>query len=232
MVEVGGKPLLWHIMKIYSAHGVNDFVVCLGYKGYQVKEYFANYFLHTSDVTFDLARNSVEVHHNTAEPWRVTLIDTGERTQTGGRLKRVARYVDDAPFCMTYGDGLADIDVRAEIEFHHRHGYLATVAAVRPPGRFGALALDGSEVCGFVEKPQGDGGRINGGFFVLSPKVFDYIDGDQTYWEHEPLQGLAAEGQLRAYIHDGFWQPMDTARERNLLEELWSAGAAPWKVWA
>lgn len=231
MVEVGGKPLLWHIMKIYSFHGVNEFVVCLGYKGYQVKEYFANYFLHTSDVTFDLARNAIEVHHNTAEPWKVTLIDTGEHTQTGGRLKRVADYVGDDAFCMTYGDGLADIDIGAEIAFHRGQGRLATVAAVRPPGRFGALKLDGYEVSGFVEKPEGDGGRINGGFFVLSPKVFDYIEGDRTYWEHEPLQRLAAEGQLSAYVHDGFWQPMDTARERSLLEELWSSGKAPWKVW-
>ena len=232
MVEVGGKPLLWHIMKIYSAHGVTDFVVCLGYKGYQVKEYFANYFLHTSDVTFDLARNVIDVHHNAAEPWKVTLIDTGEGTQTGGRLKRVAGYVGNDTFCMTYGDGLADIDVGDEIAFHRAHGRLATVAAVRPPARFGALQLDGNLVRGFVEKPEGDGGRINGGFFVLSPKVFDYIEGDRTYWEHEPLQRLAANGQLNAYVHDGFWQPMDTARERNLLEELWSSGRAPWKVWA
>lgn len=232
MVEVGGKPLLWHIMKIYSAHGVTDFVVCLGYKGYQVKEFFANYFLHTSDVTFDLARNVIDVHHNAAEPWKVTLIDTGESTQTGGRLKRVAGYVGNDTFCMTYGDGLADIDLGAEIDFHRKQGRLATVAAVRPPARFGALQLDGNQVRGFVEKPEGDGGRINGGFFVLSPKVFDYIEGDRTYWEHEPLQRLAEEGQLNAYVHDGFWQPMDTARERNLLQELWTSGRAPWKVWA
>ena len=231
MVEVGGRPLLWHIMKIYSAHGVNEFVICLGYKGFQIKEYFANYFLHVSDVTFDLSANRVEVHHNSAEPWKVTLIDTGEHTQTGGRLKRISHHVGNEDFCMTYGDGLADVDISAAIRFHRGHGRLATVTAVRPPGRFGALDLQGERVSGFVEKPPGEGGWINGGFFVLSPRVFDYVDGDSTYWEHEPLQRLATDDQLRAFVHDGFWQPMDTLRHRMILEELWVSGGAPWKVW-
>ena len=233
MIEIGGRPILWHILKMYSAHGVNDFVICCGYKGYVIKEYFANYFLHMSDVTFDMASNSMQVHQRKAEPWRVTLVDTGEDTLTGGRLRRVADYVrsEDA-FCFTYGDGVADIDITAEIAFHRRHGRLATVAAVQPPGRYGALQMEGDAVRGFVEKPRGDGGRINGGFFVLSPHVLDYIDGDQTSWEAAPLERLASEGQLMAYEHDGFWQPMDTLREKNLLEELWQSGHAPWKVWA
>lgn len=232
MIEIGGRPVLWHILKLYSTHGINDFIICCGYKGYVIKEYFANYFLHMSDVTFDIANNRLEVHQQKAEPWRVTLVDTGENTLTGGRLKRVAEYIhDEEAFCLTYGDGLADIDLAAEIALHRSHGRLATVAAVKPPGRYGALQLDGSAVCGFLEKPRGEGGRINGGFFVLSPHVLSYIDGDNTPWESEPLERLAHEGQLIAWEHDGFWQPMDTLREKNLLEELWAAGKAPWKVW-
>jgi glucose-1-phosphate cytidylyltransferase len=232
MVEIGGRPILWHILKLYSVHGINDFVICCGYKGYVIKEYFANYFLHMSDVTFDMMQNTMEVHQRKAEPWRVTLVDTGETTHTGGRLKRVARYLDgEEAFCFTYGDGLADIDITAEIAFHRSHGRLATVAAVQPPGRYGALALEGERVSGFQEKPLGDGGWINGGFFVLSPKVLAYIDGDQTSWESESLERLAAEDQLRAYFHTGFWQPMDTLRDKNHLEALWQSGRAPWKVW-
>lgn len=232
MIEIGGKPILWHIMKIYSAHGVNDFVICLGYKGYVIKEYFANYFLHMSDVTFDMANNQMEVHHRHAEPWRVTLVDTGENTLTGGRLKRVAEYLEpDQPFCFTYGDGVADLDIRATIAFHHEHGRLATVTAVQPPGRYGALQLDAHQVKGFTEKPRGDGGLINGGFFVLSPAVLSRIAGDVTPWEAEPLESLARDGQLMAFEHQGFWQPMDTQREKNLLEELWAGDRAPWKVW-
>jgi glucose-1-phosphate cytidylyltransferase len=232
MVEIGGRPILWHILKLYSVHGINDFVICCGYKGYVIKEYFANYFLHMSDVTFDMTQNTMEVHQRKAEPWRVTLVDTGETTHTGGRLKRVARHLDgEEAFCFTYGDGLADIDITAEIAFHHSHGRLATVAAVQPPGRYGALALEGERVSGFQEKPLGDGGWINGGFFVLSPKVLAYIDGDQTSWESESLERLAAEDQLRAYFHTGFWQPMDTLRDKNHLEALWQSGRAPWKVW-
>jgi len=231
MVEVGGKPILWHIMKIFSAQGVNEFVICLGYKGYMIKEYFANYFLHMSDVTLDLTTNSMEVHQNAAEPWKVTLIDTGEQSQTGGRLKRIAKYVGDETFCMTYGDGLADIDIGRLVACHHREGTLATVTAVRPPGRFGALELKGSRVSEFTEKPLGDGGWINGGYFVLSSKVFDYIDGDRTLWENEPLKRLATEHQLAAYFHEGFWQPMDTVRHKQILEDLWASGAAPWKIW-
>lgn len=231
MVEIGSRPLLWHIMKTYSAYGVNDFVICCGYKGYVIKEFFANYFLHTSDVTFDLAANRMDVRSSHSEPWKVTLIDTGEHTQTGGRLRRVADYLGHEPFCMTYGDGVADIDIGALIEFHRSQGRLATVTAVRPPGRFGALELEGTRVDCFVEKPRGDGGWINGGFFVLSPEVLDYIDGDDTYWEHEPLQRLAADGQLSAYVHRGFWQPMDTLRHKLTLEQLWATGSAPWKVW-
>jgi glucose-1-phosphate cytidylyltransferase len=232
MVEIGGKPLLWHLMKTYAHHGHNEFVVCCGYKGYMIKEYFANYFLHTSDVTFDLAKNAMEVHQHASEPWRVTLVDTGDASQTGGRLKRVQRYVEDAPFCFTYGDGLADVDVGRLVEFHRRGGRLATVTAVRPPGRFGALSMDGASVSGFAEKPLGDGGWINGGFFVLEPGVFRYLHGDEDVWEHAPLEGLARDGQLDAYRHEGFWQPMDTLREKNLLEELWHKGDAPWKSWA
>ena len=231
MIEIGGRPIPWHIMKIYSAQGINDFVICLGYKGYLIKEYFANYYLHTSDVTFDLSSNSMQIHRNSSEPWKVTLIDTGEASQTGGRLKRIARYVSDEPFCMTYGDGLADIDVRKLIECHRRERTLATVTAVRPPGRFGSLGLQGSRVSEFIEKPQGDGGWINGGFFVLSPGVFPYIEGDHTLWENEPLKRLAEEGELSAYFHTGFWQPMDTLRHRQILEDLWASDAPPWKLW-
>lgn len=232
MIEIGGKPILWHIMKSYSAHGVNDFIICCGYKGYMIKEYFANYFLHTSDVTFDLANNQMQVHEHKAEPWRVTLVDTGEETMTGGRLKRVGQYVqgDDA-FCFTYGDGVSNIDISASIDFHRRNGKLATVTAVLPPGRFGALAREGDAVKGFIEKPKGDGGWVNGGYFVLSPKVIDYIDNDDTSWEHQPMARLAAQDQLRAFEHTGFWQPMDTLREKNLLEELWTTGQAPWRKW-
>jgi glucose-1-phosphate cytidylyltransferase len=232
MIEIGGKPILWHIMKMYSAHGVNDFVICCGYKGYLIKEYFANYFLHTSDVTFDIARNTMEVHERHAEPWRVTLVDTGDSTMTGGRLKRVAPYLagEDA-FCFTYGDGVSDIDIAASIAFHREHGKKATITAVRPPGRYGALRLDGQRVEGFIEKPDGDGGWINGGFFVLSPSCIDLIEGDATTWEAAPLATLASTGQLAAYEHGGFWQAMDTLRERNLLEQLWTSGKAPWAIW-
>jgi glucose-1-phosphate cytidylyltransferase len=232
MVEIGGKPILWHILKLYSAHGVNEFVICCGYKGYVVKEYFANYFLHMSDVTFDMAHNRMEVHEQKAEPWRVTLVDTGEDTLTGGRLKRVKQYLkDEESFCFTYGDGVADVDIARSIKFHKSHGKLATVTAVQPPGRYGALQMDGAAVCGFEEKPRGDGGRINGGFFVLSPQVIDLIEGDRTSWEADPLKRLASEGNLRAWEHDGFWQAMDTLREKNYLEQLWQSGSAPWKVW-
>ena len=232
MIEIGGRPILWHIMKSYSAHGVNDFVVCCGYKGCQIKEYFANYFLHMSDVTFDMADNRMEVHERKAEPWRVTLVDTGDDTMTGGRLKRVARYLQGEPaFCFTYGDGVSDLDIGASIEFHRQHGKLATVTAVQPPGRYGALQLADTTVSGFVEKPRGDGGLINGGFFVLSPGCLDLIAGDGTTWESEPLTRLAQMDELRAFRHTGFWQPMDTLREKNLLEELWASGRAPWKRW-
>lgn len=232
MVEIGGKPILWHIMKIYAAHGINDFVICCGYKGYVIKEYFANYFLHMSDVTFDMASNSMEVHHRKAEPWRVTLVDTGENTQTGGRLKRVADYIrDEESFCFTYGDGISDIDISALIKFHESHEKWATVTAVSPPGRYGALERTGNTVTGFTEKPRGDGGVINGGFFVLSPRCLDLIEGDQTPWENAPLMELAQQGQLMSFEHDGFWQPMDTLRDRTQLEELWQNNQAPWKQW-
>lgn len=233
MIEIGGKPLLWHIMKLYSAHGVHEFIICCGYKGYLIKEYFANYFLHQSDVTFDLAHNRMEVHEQKAEPWRVTLVETGEHTMTGGRLKRVAAYLQqEVAFYFTYGDGLADVDLTAEMHFHRQHGKLATVLAVEPPGRYGALVTQGSQVSGFTEKPRGDGaGRINGGFFVLSPQVLDWVDGDDCSWEAEPLQRLAAAGELMAFEHEGFWQPMDTLRDKNHLEALWLSGAAPWKRW-
>ena len=232
MVEIGGRPLLWHIMKMYSAHGVTEFVFCCGYKGYVIKEYFANYFLHMSDVTFDMANNRMEVHQQKVEPWRVTLVDTGEDTMTGGRLKRVADYVkNDEAFCFTYGDGLSDIDIRASINFHNSHGKMATVTAVKPPGRYGALECSQNQVTSFVEKPRGDGGLINGGFFVLSPRCFDLIVGDDTRWEDKPLTELAQSGELMAYEHLGFWQPMDTLREKNILEGLWTSGKAPWKVW-
>jgi glucose-1-phosphate cytidylyltransferase len=232
MIEVGGKPILWHIMKIYSAHGVNDFVICCGYKGYLIKEYFANYFLHMSDVTFDMADNRMEVHQKNAEPWRVTLVDTGEDTLTGGRLKRVAGYIEkEEAFCFTYGDGVSDVDIGASIRFHRSHNKFATVTAVLPPGRYGALERSGDLVTAFAEKPRGDGGLINGGFFVLSPRVLEFIEGDQSSWEAAPLTRLAAIGQMMAFEHRGFWQPMDTLRDKNLLEDLWMSGKAPWKVW-
>jgi len=232
MIEIGGMPILWHIMKMYSAYGVNDFVICCGYKGYLIKEYFANYFLHMSDVTFDMANNQMEVHQQKVEPWSVTLVDTGEDTHTGGRLVRVSEFIkDEDAFCLTYGDGVADVDIRASIEFHGQHGKLATVTAVKPPGRYGALERSGSQVTGFTEKPGGDGGTINGGFFVLSPGVLDLIEGDQTSWEGEPLSRIASMGELMAFEHHGFWQPMDTLREKKALEELWISGKAPWKIW-
>ena len=231
MVEIGGYPILWHIMKIYSAYGLNDFIICLGYKGYAVKEYFNNYFLHMSDVTFDMERNKMEVHRRYAEPWHVTLIDTGEGTQTGGRLKRVQPYIGDDDFCMTYGDGVADIRLPDLLAFHKKEGTLATVTAVQQPGRWGSLVFRGDRVADFIEKPPGDGVWVNGGFFVLSPKVLDYIEGDHTGWESGPLRRLAAEQQLAAYRHHGFWQAMDTLRDRNYLDRLWATGQVPWKVW-
>jgi glucose-1-phosphate cytidylyltransferase len=233
MIEIGGKPILWHIMKLYSANGIDDFIICCGYKGYLIKEYFANYFLHMSDVTLDMQSNEMLVHQRKAEPWKVTLVDTGDDTMTGGRLKRVAEYVrDEKAFCFTYGDGLADINIKRLVGFHHDHGKAATVTAVQPPGRYGALDMVGNSVRGFVEKPRGDGGWINGGFFVLSPSCLDYItNGDKTTWEADPLSGLAASGELMAYEHGGFWQPMDTLRDKNHLELLWASGKAPWKQW-
>jgi glucose-1-phosphate cytidylyltransferase len=229
MIEIGSKPLLWHIMKIYSAHGINDFVVCLGYRGYMIKEYFANYFLHTCDVSFDIARNSMEVHQSTAEPWRVTLVDTGEATQTGGRLKRILPYVEDEDFCFTYGDGVSDVDIASLVGFHREQGTLATVTAVQPPGRYGALRIEAGRIRDFEEKPNG--AWVNGGFFVLSPEVGRYIDGDATIWEREPLEELAREGQLSSFKHTGFWHAIDTLRDRNYVEELWSSARAPWKTW-
>ncbi len=232
MVEIGGKPILWHILKTYSAHGINDFVICCGYKGYIIKEFFANYFLHTSDVTFDMQNNTMQVHERHAEPWKVTLVDTGDSSMTGGRLKRVRQYVEhDEAFCFTYGDGVADIDIGASIRFHKQHGLLGTMTAVQPPGRFGAIDVDGSRILAFREKPQGDGSWINGGYFVLSPKVIDYIDGDDTLWEKEPMENLARDGQINAFLHRGFWQPMDTLRDKVYLEDLWQSGRAPWKRW-
>lgn len=232
MIEIGGKPILWHIMKMYSNHGIHDFVICCGYKGYIIKEYFANYFLHMSDVTFDMAHNRMEVHQQYAEPWKVTLVDTGEETLTGGRLKRVANYLkDEDAFCFTYGDGVSDIDITQEVAFHRQHGKLATVAAVQPPGRYGAIQLEGQKVAGFTEKPRGDGGLINGGFFVLSPRCLDLIEGDASSWESTPVNRLAEMGELMAFEHTGFWQPMDTLRDKNHLEELWASGKAPWKIW-
>ncbi|WP_374489709.1 glucose-1-phosphate cytidylyltransferase [Zoogloea sp.] len=232
MVNIGGRPILWHIMKIYSSHGIHDFVICCGYMGYVIKEYFANYFLHMSDVTFDMSNNQMEIHEHHAEPWRITLVDTGDQTQTGGRLARVKQYVkNEEMFCFTYGDGLADIDVRAEIDFHRRHGKPATVAAVQPPGRFGSLQLDGPDVSAFVEKPLGDGGFINGGFFVLNPGVLDLIDGDHSVWEGDVLARLIERHELAAFQHNGFWRPMDTLRDKSYLEELWNTGSAPWKTW-
>ena len=233
MVELGGRPVLWHIMKTYSAYGVDDFVVCCGYKGYVIKEFFANYALHASDVTFDMRKRSMHVHNSAAEPWTVTLVDTGDDTMTGGRLRRVRHYLDDdEPFCFTYGDGLSDVDVRATIAHHRASGALATMTTVQPPGRFGAVRFDQQKVVSFDEKPQGDGAWINGGYFVLSPGVFDYLDGDATVWEREPLERLAADGKLSAYLHRGFWHPMDTLRDKTLLEEYWNSGRAPWKVWS
>ncbi|MDF2529777.1 MAG: glucose-phosphate cytidylyltransferase [Gammaproteobacteria bacterium] len=231
MVEIGGKPILWHIMKIYSAHGINDFIICLGYKGYMIKEYFANYYLHTSDVTLDMRNNKMHVHQNQAEPWTVTLVDTGDDTMTGGRLRRVKEYLGQEDFCFTYGDGLANIDIKAAIALHKSKKRLATISAVQPPGRFGAIEYEGNLVKAFTEKPKGDGAWINGGFFVLSPKVVDYIKDDRTVWEQEPMANLAKDQQMSVYFHDGFWQPMDTLREKVYLEELWQTGKAPWKVW-
>ena len=232
MIEIGGRPILWHIMKIYSAHGINDFIICCGYRGYMIKEYFANYFLHMSDVTFDMAHNKMEVHQQKSEPWRVTLVDTGEDTLTGGRLKLVGHYIkNEEAFCFTYGDGVADIDITKQVAFHKKHGRMATVTAVLPPGRYGALERSGSRVTGFVEKPRGDGGLINGGFFVLSPKCLNLIDGNQSSWEGKPLARLAKMEEMMAFEHKGFWQPMDTLREKTYLEELWASGKAPWKNW-
>ncbi len=232
MVEIGGKPLLWHIMKIYASHGVTDFIICCGYKGYVIKEYFANYFLHMSDVTFDMKKNKMSVHQKNAEPWKVTLVDTGDDTMTGGRIKRLQTYLDDEQFFgLTYGDGLSDVDITSQIEFHKKHGRLATLCAVTPPGRYGALTLENDVISGFTEKPRGDGAKINGGFFILSPEVLKYIEGDTTPWESSPLIQLAKENQLMAFNHDGFWQPMDTLREKTYLEALWYEKKAPWKVW-
>ena len=232
MIEIGGKPILWHILKLYSAHGVNDFVICCGYRGYVIKEYFANYFLHMSDVTFDMATNEMLVHQKKAEPWKVTLVDTGDDTLTGGRLKRVAKHVkDEKSFCFTYGDGLADVDIGKLIAFHKSHGKKATVTAVQPPSRYGAIEKSGDQVTGFIEKPRGDGGLINGGFFVLSPKCISLIDGDETSWEGQPLTRLALDGEMMAFDHHGFWQPMDTLRDKTYLEELWDSAKAPWKIW-
>jgi glucose-1-phosphate cytidylyltransferase len=232
MIEIGGRPILWHIMKLYYAHGIRDFVICCGFKGYVIKEYFANYGLHMSDITFDLSQNRIEFHRQSAENWRVTLVDTGENSMTGGRLGRVASYLkDEEAFCFTYGDGVSNLDIAGTIAFHKSHGKLATVTAVRPPARYGALQLDGDQVQGFIEKPEGEGGFINGGFFVLSPRVIDRIDGDHTSWEGEPLMGLAREGELRAFFHEGFWQPMDTLRDKVHLESLWQSGNPPWKSW-
>ena len=231
MIEVGGKPVLWHILKSYSQHGVNDFIICLGYRGYVIKEYFANYFLHMSDVTFDLAENRMEVCHRHCEPWRVTLVDTGEQTQTGGRLRRVRDYLDDGTFCFTYGDGLADVDIGALVAFHRQQKRLATLTAVQPAGRFGAIDIRDQRITRFEEKPHGDGAWINGGFFVLEPAALKYIEDDSTAWERRPLEQLAVDGQLSAFTHRGFWQPMDTLRDKLKLEELWEAGRAPWKTW-
>lgn len=232
MIEIGGKPVLWHIMKNYSAHGINDFVICCGYKGYVIKEYFANYFLHMSDVTFDMQSNKMEVHQQSVEPWRVTLVDTGDSTMTGGRLKRVREYLGNEDFCFTYGDGLSTVDITGLVAFHRKQKKLATLTGVQPPGRFGVLNLKGESVTSFEEKPHGEGAWINGGFFVLSPKVIDLIEGDATVWEREPMERLAHDGQLSAYLHSGFWHAMDTLRDKNHLEELWQSGKAPWKVWA
>lgn len=231
MLEIGARPMIWHIMKIYSAHGINDFIICCGYKGYMIKEYFANYLLHMSDVTIDIERDTIDIHNHKAEPWRITLVDTGESTQTGGRLKRVANYIEGDFFCMTYGDGLSNVNISETIKFHQSHGKLATMTAVQPPGRFGALNLSGTAVENFLEKPTGDGGWINGGYFVLSPKVLSMIENDDMPWERKPLEILAESNQLQAFQHSGFWLPMDTLRDKTQLEELWNSGSAPWKVW-
>lgn len=231
MIEIGGRPILWHIMKIYSAHGIKDFIICLGYKGYLIKEYFANYFLHMTDVTFDLTSNEMTVHEGFAEPWRITLVNTGDRSMTGGRIRRVRNYIDGPTFCLTYGDGVGNVDITRLIEFHNSHGRKATLTAVQPPGRFGSLLIENDRVRMFEEKPHGDGGWINGGFFVLSRDVIDYVSGDDTVWEQEPLERLASEDELYAFHHDGFWQPMDTLRDKNHLEDLWATGTAPWKIW-
>jgi len=231
MIEIGGRPILWHIMKIYSHHGINEFIVCLGYKGYVIKEYFANYFLHMSDVTFDMTNNSMEVHHRYTEPWKVTLVDTGDDSMTGGRLKRVKPYLNGESFCFTYGDGVSDVNIVDLINYHTSHGKLATMTAIQPPGRYGSLDIDDNLIRQFQEKPKGDGGWVNGGFFILEPKVLDYIAGDQITWEQEPLEHLAHENQLVAYKHDGFWKAMDTLRDKMNLEELWQTNKAPWKVW-
>jgi len=232
MVEIGGRPILWHIRKNYSSYGFNEFVICTGYKGYVIKEFFANYYLHTTDVTFDISKGELEIHNNKTEPWKVTLIDTGEETMTGGRLKRISQFVGGQDFCMTYGDGVSNVNITKLVNFHRSHGKLCTVTAARPGARFGALGLEGESVTHFQEKPLGDGGYINGGFFVVSPKCFDYIDGDSTVWEQEPMKRLAEDGQMKAFLHDDFWLPMDTVRDRRQLEGLWQTGKAPWKVWA
>lgn len=231
LVEIGGRPILWHIMKLYSAHGIDDFIICCGYKGYMIKEYFANYFLHMCDVTFDIANNAIKTHQSRAEAWNVTLIDTGGSTMTGGRLKRVRDYVGEDTFCLTYGDGVGDVDIRSAIEFHRQGGHTATMTAAAPPGRFGALKTDNNRILAFEEKPSGDGGFINAGFFVLEPSVFDRIAGDSTVWEREPLESMARDGELHAWFHGGFWQPMDTLRDKNHLEKLWASGQAPWRIW-
>lgn len=231
LVEIGGRPILWHIMKTYHHHGIKEFVICLGYKGYLIKEYFANYFLHMSDITFDMATDQTIIHNQRCEDWKITLIDTGIETMTGGRLKRIRDYVGDVPFCMTYGDGVGDVDITAQIAFHKAHGRQATMTAVAPPGRFGALSLDGNMITGFKEKPTGDGGLINGGFFILSPETLDLVEGDNTVWEQSPIETLANNGELAAFHHKGFWQPMDTLRDKNMLENLWGSGEAPWRIW-
>ncbi|MCM3677503.1 MULTISPECIES: glucose-1-phosphate cytidylyltransferase [Peribacillus] len=231
MVEIGGKPILWHIMKIYSHHGINDFIICLGYKGYVIKEYFANYFLHMSDVTFDMSKNEMIIHQNSAEPWKVTLVDTGEETMTGGRLKRVTQYIGEGTFCFTYGDGVSNVNIRELLQFHKKHGKLATVTTVHPPGRFGELSISNNQVVEFKEKPQWNGNWINGGFFVLQPEIISFIEGDEVMWEKEPIETLAKNNELVAYQHRGFWQPMDTLRDRMKLEEMWKEEKAPWKVW-
>ena len=232
MIEIGGKPVLWHIMKIYSFHGINDFIICCGYKGYVIKEYFANYFLHQSDITFDMSKNEMKIHQERAEPWKVTLIDTGENTMTGGRIKKIKSYLnEEEDFCLTYGDGLANIDISKLVSFHKSHGKIATLSAIYPPGRFGALEITENQVTSFYEKPRGDGALINGGYFVLKPSALDYIDGDTTIWEQEPLNSLATDGELMSFKHEDFWQPMDTLRDKHYLEELWETGKAPWKLW-